>query len=381
MELGIGRQARRTYGFDEVAIAPGAVTIDPEEVDISTAIGEVKLPLPVLASAMDAVVDPQFAIALGKLGGLGVLQLEGLQARYAEPQKVIAEIIAADAGEAIKLIQRIYSEPVKDDLILRRVQEIRQGGVPVAVAVAPASAKRVAELLGPGKVEVFIIGVTVTTMRHISSRFEPPDFKALKKTLQAPVLAGNCVGYQAALELMEAGADGVLVGVGPGAACTTRRVLGLGVPQITAVVDVGAARDEIEKRTGRRPVVIADGGIKRGGEICKAFAAGADAVMIGSPFAATKEAPGQGWHWGMSTGNVGLPRGTRIKVGTAGTLQELLLGPTSRDDGTMNLFGALRLSMGSCGAQNLREMQKAELVIAPAFEGEGKAAQRIQGVG
>jgi len=226
-----------------------------------------------------------------------------------------------------------------------------------------------------------VVAVTVTTARHISSRFAPPDFNKIKKLVKAPVIVGNCTGYQAAFELMAAGADGILVGVGPGAACTTRRALGIGVPQITAVVDVAAARDEFERQQGRRPAVICDGGMKRGGDICKAIAAGADAVMIGSPFAAAKEAPGMGFHWGMATSNVGLPRGTRIKVGTEATLREILLGPTSRDDGTRNLMGALRLSMGSCGARNLREMQSAELIIAPAFDSEGKTAQRVQGVG
>jgi len=381
MELGRGREARRTYGFEEVAIAPGAVTVDPEEVDISTSIGPVKLPLPVLSSAMDAVSDPSFVIALGRLGGLGVLHLEGLQTRYEKPQEAIAEIVVAEPSAVVKVIQRLYAEPIKEELIGRRIKEIREGGVPAAVAVSPGSARRFAEIIGPGQVEVFIVQITVTTARHISSRYEPPCFNTLKEKLQAPVLAGNCVGYQAALELMQAGADGVLVGVGPGAACTTRRALGLGVPQVTAIVDVAAAREAFERQEGRRPVVIADGGMRRGGEVCKAIAAGADAVMLGTPLAAAKEAPGQGCHWGMSTSNPVLPRGTRIHVGTSGTLREILLGPTSRDDGSMNLTGALRLAMGSCGARNLREMQKAELVIAPAFEGEGKAIQRTQGVG
>jgi len=381
MELGQGRQARRAYGFDEVAIAPGAVTIDPEEVDISTSIGSLALPLPVLASAMDAVVDPAFAIALGRLGGLAVLHLEGLYTRYEQPEKAIAEIASAEPAAVVKTIQRVYAEPIKEELLLHRLQEIREHRVPVAAAVSPASARRFAEIIGPGRVEVFLVQVTVTTARHLSSRYEPPCFNTLKEILQAPVLAGNCVGYQAALELMQAGADGVLVGVGPGAACTTRRVLGLGVPQVTAIVDAAAARDEFEQQEGRRPVVIADGGMRRGGDVCKAIAAGADAVMLGSPLAGAKEAPGKGWQWGMSTANAGLPRGTRIRVGTSGTLREILLGPTSREDGTMNLMGALRLAMGCCGARNLREMQKAELVIAPSFDFEGKALQRTQGVG
>jgi IMP dehydrogenase len=381
MELGRGRQAIRAYGFDEVAIAPGAVTIDPEDVDISTTLGPLTLPLPVLASAMDAVTDPNFAVALGRLGGLGVLNLEGLHTRYANPQDAIARIASADSKEVIATIQQVYTEPVKDELIGQRIEEIRQGKAPAAVSAAPASANRIAEIIGPDKIDVFVVQVTVTTARHISSRFAPPDFNKIKQLVKAPVIVGNCTGYQAAFELIEAGADGILVGVGPGAACTTRRALGIGVPQITAIVDVAAARDDFERQYGRRPAVIADGGMKRGGDICKAIAAGADAVMIGSPFAAAKEAPGKGYHWGMATANIGLPRGTRIKVGTEAALREILLGPTSRDDGTRNLMGALRLSMGSCGARNLREMQSAELIIAPAFDREGKTAQRTQGVG
>lgn len=381
MELGRGRETRRTYGFDEIAIAPGAATYDPEDVDISTTIGAVKLSVPVLSAAMDAVTDPSFAIALGRLGGLGVMNLEGLQTRYENPAEALAGIAAAETGAAIKLIQKLYAEPVKDELIGQRIAEIRAGKVPVAVAVSPASARRIAEIIGPNQVDIFVVQVTMTTARHISSRYASPDFKAIKELVKAPILVGNCVNYQAAWELMEAGVDGILVGVGPGAACTTRRVLGIGVPQITAVVDIAAARNDFEKRHGRRPSVIADGGMRRGGEVCKAFAAGADAVMLGSPLAAAKEAPGNGWQWGMSTGNVGLPRGTRIQVSQSCALRELLLGPTSQDDGTRNLFGALRLSMASVGAPNIREMQQAELVIAPSFEGEGKAIQRSQGVG
>ena len=381
MELGRGREARRAYGFDEVAIAPGAITVDPEDVDISTSVSSLNLPLPVISSAMDSVADANFVTVLGRLGGLGVLHLEGLQTRYENPQAAIEEIISADTADAVKTIQRIYTEPIKDELILRRIEEIRKNNVPVAVAAAPANAKRIAQVIGPNKIDIYVIQVTVTTARHISSRFESPCFTDIKELLQAPVLVGNCTSYQAALELMQAGADGLLVGVGPGAACTSRRVLGLGAPQITAIVDVAAARDDYEKMSGTRPSVIADGGMRRGGEVCKAIAAGADAVMIGSPMTGAFEAPGKGWHWGMSTPNAGLPRGTRIHTGSNCSLRELLLGPTSKDDGTRNLTGALRLSMASVGAQNIREMQQAELMIAPAFENEGKTLQRTQGVG
>jgi IMP dehydrogenase len=380
-EIGRGRLARRAYGLDEVALAPGPVTLDPELVDTSWECGDKSFKLPVLAAAMDAVVDPPFAGAMARLGGLAVLNLQGVQTRYERPAEAIEQILNSNAEKAVATIQRVYSEPVKDDLILKRIDDLREVADVAAVSSTPAEAERVAKLIGPGRVAVFVVQATVTTVRHVSNRYKPPSFKAVAAAVQAPVIAGNCVTYEASLELMQAGVDAILVGVGPGAQCTSRRVLGIGVPQVTAIADVAAARDDHEEATGKRVAVIADGGMRVGGDISKAIASGADAVMLGSSLAMAQEAPGRGYQWGMSTGDATLPRGTRIEVGTSGPLKEILLGPSSREDGTMNLMGALRLAMASCGAANVREMQKAELVIAPALLTEGKAHQRQQRVG
>jgi IMP dehydrogenase len=381
VEIGRGRKSRRTYGFDDVALVPGVVSFDPEAVDLSCDLAGVRLELPVLASAMDAVVSPRSAAVLTKLGGAGVLHLQGLGCRYADPESVIDRIVSAAPEEAIPVIQDAYREPVKDDLVLQRIEEMRSLGAKVAVSPPPAVAQHMAELIGPGKVDLFVVQATIVTAQHVSPRFAPPDFRKLRDLVQAPVVVGGTASYAAALDLMRAGADAVLVGVGPGAACTTRRVLGIGVPQITAAVDCAAARDDYEAATGRRVPVIVDGGMRTGGDISKAFAAGADAVMIGSPLASAEEAPGRGYHWGMATPDPGLPRGTRVQVGVTGPMKQILLGPARRDDGTMNLFGALRLSMASCGAHTIREMQHVEIVVAPAVSTEGKAIQRAQGVG
>ena len=381
IEIGRGRKSRQTYGFDDVALVPGATTLDPEDVDLTCDLGSIRLDLPVLASAMDAVVDPRSASAMSQLGGLGVLHLQGLQCRYPDPAPVYDRIVSAKPGEAVAVIQEAYREEIKDELIVRRVDELQALGAKVAVSPTPAFAAHAAKVIGRGKVDVLVVQSTVTTARHISSRYESPDFKRLRDLVEAPVFVGNCVSYQAAIELMRAGADAVLVGVGPGAACTTRRVLGVGMPQVTAAVDCAAARDDYERESGKRVPVILDGGMRVGGDISKAIAAGADAVMIGSPLAMAEEAPGKGFHWGMATSDVGLPRGTRIQVGIAGPMKQILLGPAKRDDGTLNLFGALRLSMATCGARTLREMQKTEIVVAAALPFEGKAQQRAQGVG
>jgi len=381
VEIGGGRKSRHTYGFDDVALAPGALTLDPEDVDLSCDLAGLKLSLPLLASAMDAVVSPQSASVISQLGGLGVLHLQGLYCRYADPEPAFDRIVSAPAEQAVSVLQEVYREPVKDDLMLQRIAEMRQLGATVAVSPPPAVAQRMADLIGPGRIDVLVVAATVITAKHLSSRYTPPDFRRLADTVQAPVLVGNCVSYEAAIELMRAGADGVLVGVGPGAACTTRRVLGIGVPQVTAAADCAAARDDYERESGRRVPIILDGGMRVGGDIAKAFAAGADAVMIGSPLATASEAPGRGYHWGMAAPDPGLPRGTRVHVGVVGTMQEILLGPARRDDGTTNLFGALRLSMASCGARTLREMQQTEIVIAPSLPTEGKAQQRAQGLG
>jgi IMP dehydrogenase len=381
IEIGRERAARQAYGFDDVALVPGAVTLDPEDVDLTCDLAGIQLDLPVLASAMDAVVDARSAAVLSELGGLAVLHLEGLQCRYEDPAPVLDRIASARPEEAVTVLQEAYREPLKDELVERRVAELKDKGARVAVSPTPIFAHRAAEIIGPGKVDVFVVEATVITARHVSSRYQSPDFERLAEMVQAPVLVGNCNSYQAALDLMRAGADGVLVGVGPGAACTTRRVLGIGVPQVTAAADCAAARDDYERETGRRVAIILNGGMRVGGDIAKAIAAGANAVMIGSPLAMAEEAPGRGYNWGMSTGHAGLPRGTRIHVGIAGPMKEILLGPARRDDGTMNLFGALRLSMASCGARTLAEMQQTEIIIAPALPSEGKAIQRAQGVG
>lgn len=381
VEIGRNRMARQTFGFDDVALVPSALTIDPELVDVSWQLANLTFPLPVLGASLDALVDPRFAIALGQLGGVAVMFLEGLQTKYADPGAVIARIIAADVEQVVALLQELYREPVKDDLILQRIAEVREGGGPCAVSVTPMQAERIANLIGPGGVDVFAVISTVTTVRHISKRYSPPDFPAIKDAIKVPLIIGNCVSYEAAYELMEAGADGILVGVGPGAICTTRRVCGLGVPQITATADCAAARDDFERLTGRRVAVITDGGIRFGGDLCKAIAAGADAVMLGSQLAASREAPAKGYSWGMAASSPTLPRGTRIHVGTRGSLKEILLGPAKCDDGMMNYIGALQLAMGQVGARDIREMQKAELVVAPSLPTEGKLEQRAQRVG
>jgi len=373
--------ARQTYGFDEVALVPGALTIDPDLVDVSWQLGNLTLPLPIVGASLDALVDPHFAIAIGKLGGMAMMNLEGVQTKYAHPNEAIERIIHAEANEVITTLQQVYQAPIQDELILQRIAEVKSAGAPCMVAISPINAARVAKLLGPHAVDVFAVISTVTTVRHIAERYIAPDFRAIKEIVQCPLILGNCGSYEGAYELMEAGADGVLVGIGPGAICTTRRVCGLGVPQVTATADCAAARDDYARVSGRRVAVITDGGMRSGGDICKAIAAGADAVMLGSQLAASEEAPAHGYSWGMASSSTTLPRGTRIQVGTRGTLKEILLGPAKRDDGLMNYIGALKLSMGSVGARNLREMQQAELIIAPSLPTEGKTEQRAQHVG
>jgi IMP dehydrogenase len=379
--IGRGRKARQTFGFDDVALVPGVTTLDPEDVDLSCELAGIRLELPVLASAMDAVVDPRSAAVLSELGGMAVLHLEGLQCRYEDPDPVLARIASAAPDQALTVIQEAYREPLKEELVGSRIAELREKGAKVVVSPTPIFAHRAAEIIGPGTIDLLVVASTVTTARHVSSRYESLDFRRLADMVQAPVFVGNCVSYEAALDLMRAGADGILVGVGPGAACTTRRVLGIGVPQVTAAADCAAAREDYQRESGKRVPVILDGGMRVGGDIAKAIAAGADAVMIGSPLAMAEEAPGRGYHWGMATSHMGLPRGTRIHVGVAGPMKEILLGPARRDDGAMNLFGALRLSMASCGARTLADMHQTEIVVAPALPSEGKAIQRAQGVG
>jgi IMP dehydrogenase len=324
---------------------------------------------------MDGVVDVNFAIAYGRLGGLAVLNLEGIQTRYDDPDAVLDEIAAASKEEATALIQKAYAAPIREDLIGTRIRQIKEAGVPCAVSCTPANTKRFAPLAVEAGVDIFVVASTVTTARHISKSTHGLRFEELTRQLPVPVVVGNTVTYAATKELMETGVAAVLVGVGPGAACTSREVLGVGVPQITATIDCAAARNDHYRETGRYVPIITDGGIRTGGDVCKALAAGADAVMIGSPFARTAEAPGRGYHWGMATPHAELPRGTRVSVGVDTTLERLLYGPTSRTDGTENLVGALRTCMGVCGARVIPEFQQAELVVAPSIKTEGKLYQ------
>ncbi len=379
--IGRDRQARRAYGFDEIALVPGDLTINPDEVDTKLLIGPIKLEIPFLASAMDGVVDVAFAIAMGKQGGLGVLNLDGVNTRYDNPREVLNQIAQASPEEATALVQEIYQKPVKKELIARRVSEIKAAKVPCAVSTIPQNADEFGPIAAGAGCDIFFVQSTVATVRHQAKKYTPFDIGAFCKKMKIPVVVGNCVTYSVASELMDTGVSGLLIGVGPGAACTTRGVLGLGVPQVTATVDCAAARDYYYKRTGRYVPIITDGGMSSGGDICKAIACGADGVMVGSAFARSKEAPGQGFHWGMATPHQNLPRGTRIQVGITGSLEEILYGPSRLDDGSQNLVGALRTCMGSIGTSSIREMQAAEIIIAPAIRTEGKIFQRTQRIG
>jgi len=378
MWIGIGRKARRCYGFDEVSLVPGKVTINPGEVDTGWQLGSLKFEVPILAAAMDAVVDTKFAIAFGKLGGLAVLNLEGIQTRYENPDEIIERIIKASPGESTRVIQSIYQEPIKENLIEQRISEIKKENVVCAVSSIPQRAERFGEIAQKAGTDVFVIQATVTTKKHISSNYKSLDLNKICQAMKIPVVVGNCVGYDVALELMETGISGLLVGIGPGAACTTREVLGIGVPQVTTTSDTAAARDFYYKKTGRYVPIITDGGMTTSGDICKAFACGADSVMVGSAFSRAEEAPGKGFHWGMATSNINLPRGTRIEAGITGTLKEILFGPSRLDDGSQNLVGALRTSMGSLGVKNIREMQLVEVIIAPTIKTEGKLFQQLR---
>jgi len=383
LEVNVGgrKKARQSYGFDEVAVVPASVSIDVADVDTSWYLGDDCFRIPILAAAMDGVANPRLAIEMGRLGGLAVVNLEGVQTRYEDAEAAIKQIVEAPAGSAVPTIQRIYQEPIKVELIERRMKEIKSGGQLAAVSATPATAKKYADVIFGAGVDIMVVQSTVTTAEFVSSRNESVSIAEFCKMSPVPVMVGNCASYEGAMSLMEAGADAVLSGVGPGAACTTRKVCGIGVPQITATADAAAARDDFEARTGKYVPVICDGGMRTGGDIVKAIASGADAVMIGCPIAATAEAPGKGYHWGMATSHPGLPRGTRVEVGVKCTLEELLYGPARTDDGTMNLVGALRLAMSYCGARTIKDMQKAELVVAPSISTEGKTVQRTQGVG
>lgn len=381
MWVGRGRKARVAYGFDDIALVPGALTVNPNEVDVSWELTGRRFDIPIIAAAMDGVVGPRLAVEMGRLGGLAVLNLEGVFARYADPDDVIERIVSASPEEATRIIQSIYGEPIKEDLIQQRIEAIKKGGGTVAVSSIPQRAERFGQLAQEAGADLFVVQSTVTTARHIATEYTPFDPQRLKKQLAIPLVIGNVVTYEACLELMECGADALLIGVGPGAACTSREVLGLGVPQVTATADAAAARDFHYKQRGRYVPVITDGGMTTGGDVCKALASGADAVMIGSAFARAVEAPGRGYHWGMATPHSNLPRGTRIRVGIAGPLEQILFGPAFTEDGTLNLVGAIRTCMGSVGAATIRELQQTELIIAPAIKTEGKVFQQAQKLG
>jgi len=373
------RELRRSYGFDEVAIVPGDITVNPDQTNIELKIEGFTFAIPILASAMDGVTDVRTAITLSQLGGLGVLHLEGVQTRYDNPDDVLAEIARAPASAITPLLQKVYSAPIKENLIGERIKAIKKAGAVCAASVTPANTKRFAPLIAKAGADILVVASTVTTARHTSKSYEGLIFPKLRKLVPMPVIVGNCVSYSACLELMETGISAVLVGVGPGAACTTRQVLGVGVPQITATMDCAQARDDYFRQSGRYVPIITDGGFRNGGDICKAVAAGADGVMLGSVLAQAREAPGLGYHWGMANPHPALPRGTRIKVGTTGTMEQILFGPASVTDGSQNLVGALRTALGICGARDIAEMHKAEMVIAPAITTEGKSWQMAQG--
>jgi IMP dehydrogenase len=374
------KEIERTYGFDEVSLVPGDVTINPDQTNIDFTVRDYTLSIPILASAMDAIVDPTFAIKLSKFGGLAVLNLEGVQTRYENPDEVLNQIIQTPEKKVTALLQKIYSKPVKEKLISQCIEAIKQGGAICAVSVTPANTKRLAPIAKDAGIDILVVQSTVTTARHISKSYRGLILPELCQQMSLPIIVGNCCTYSAALELMRTGIDGILVGVGPGAACTTREVIGVGVPQITATLHCAAARETYLKESGKYVAVITDGGIRTGGDLCKAFAAGADAVMIGSPLAQATEAPGKGYHWGMSHSHPALPRGTRIKVGTTASLEQILFGPTSVTNGTQNLVGALRTGMGVCSARTVREMHRVKMVIAPSIKTEGKYFQATQNV-
>ena len=371
------KELERSYGFDEVAIVPGDVTINPEMTSTTMSIGQYSFDSPVMASAMDGSVSPRFATLMHEMGGLGVLNGEGLYTRYADPYSVLEEIISMDQAEVTEYLQEVYSQPVQDHLIGERVQEIKQTGSIAAIAFTPQTTKRLSPMAVEAGADIIVVQSTVTTARHMSRSYRGLIFSELIESLDVPVVVGNCVSYSVATELMETGIDAVLVGVGPGAACTTREVTGVGVPQVTATLECAAAREDYFQRTGRYVSVITDGGLRTGGDVCKAMASGADGVMLGTPFAQAAEAPGRGYNWGMANAHPELPRGTRINVGTKGSLRQLMHGPSSVTNGTQNLVGALRVAMGMCGAYTVRDFHKTEMVVAPAIKTEGKHYQML----
>ena len=384
MEISIGRgkQARRAYGFDEIALVPGVQTLDPSLADTTWEIGGIKRDIPIIASAMDGVVDVKMAALLSELGSLGVLNLEGVQTRYDDPYPVLNRIASVGKEEFVGLMQELYAEPIKSELITKRIKEIKERGGIAAVSLTPAGASKYGRVVADAEADLIFVQATVVSTAHLSPEsIKPLDLAQFCQEMPMPVILGNCVTYEVTMQLIKAGAAAVLVGIGPGAACTSRGVLGVGVPQATATADCAAARDDYYIETGKYVPIISDGGIVTGGDICKCLACGADAVMIGSPIARAAEAPGGDYHWGMATPSPVLPRGTRINVGTTGTIRQILVGPAKLDDGTHNLLGAIKTSMGTLGAKNLKEMQKVDVVIAPSLLTEGKVYQKAQQLG
>jgi len=381
IEIGRGKKARRAYGFDDIAIVPSRRTRDAEDVDIAWRLGPHLLELPLLAAAMDGVVSPAIAIELGQMGGLGVLNLEGIWTRYEDADALLERIATFDKAEATREMQKIYAEPIKPELIGKRIKQIKDAGVMAAASLTPQRVREHWQLALDAGLDVLVIQGTVVSAEHVSTVVEPLNLKEFIATMPVPVIVGGCASYQAALHLMRTGAAGVLVGVGPGAACTTRGVLGVGVPQATAIADAAAARVQHLLETGQYVNVIADGGMRTGGDISKAIACGADAVMVGSPLARANEAPGHGYHWGMATFHPSLPRGARVKTDQVATLQEIVTGPARENDGTLNLMGALRTSMATTGYDTIQAFQKAEIMFAPALQTEGKKLQREQAIG
>ena len=369
------KELERSYGFDEVAIVPGQVTINPELTSTNMTIGDLEFEIPIMASAMDGAVSPRFAARMHELGGLGVLNGEGLYSRYDDPYSVLEDIVATPQEEVTEFLQQVYTEPVKEHLLAAQVQEIKNSGAVCAVSFTPQNTKRLSPVAVEAGADMVVVQSTVTTARHESNSYRGLIFSELIESLRVPVVVGNCVSYDVAYELMETGIDGVLVGVGPGAACTTREVIGVGVPQVTATLECAAAREDYYRKTGRYVAVITDGGIRTGGDICKSIVSGADGVMLGTPFAQAEEAPGQGFNWGMANPHPELPRGTRVRVGIKAPLKQILYGPTSKTDGTQNFVGALKAGMGMCGAYTVRDFHQAEMVIAPAIKTEGKFFQ------
>jgi IMP dehydrogenase len=382
IQIGRGKTARRAYGIDEIALVPGRRTVDPRVIDTSWSIGGITREIPIIASAMDGVVDAQMAIKLSELGALGVINMEGVQMRYADPTEVLDRIAAASKEDFVALMQELYAEPIKPELITQRIKEVKSKGGIAAISATPVGAAKFGQAAAAAGADLFFVQGTVVSTEHTAPEgVEPLDLAAFCAEMPIPVILGNCVTYEVTLELMRAGAAAIMVGIGPGAACTSRGVLGVGIPQATAVSDCAAARDDFEKESGKYIPIIADGGLVTGGDICKCIACGADAVMIGSPFARAAEAPGRGFHWGMATPSPVLPRGTRIKVGTTGSVAQILRGPAGLDDGTHNLLGALQTSMGTLGASTIKEMQQVDVVIAPSLLTEGKVYQKAQQLG